>query len=241
MSTGWRGPTGLAFSGSYAYVANSGNDTVFRCNVTPEGGFAACEFSVGGFTVPNSITINDADTFSYMTNGGDSSVSRCSVDVTGMSSCQKFFGFNAPRDVVRHGSFAFIANRDSDNIIRCSVNEITGDLSACAAAASGFNDPMGLGINRNNDLYVTNFGGNSVSKCSIAADGSLSGCAVVGAGFTGPRDIDFTADGQDAYITNFSGSNIFRCAVLSDGVLTGCAASGGFNATPTVIVIRALG
>ena len=242
MSPTFNLPTGLAFGNGYAYVANAGNDTVSRCSITAAGNITDCQFSSGGFSVPNSITINDASTYAYVTNGGTSTVSKCSIDATDLSACSSTAGFNAPRDVVLLENFAYVANRDGNNVLRCTVDASTGVLSGCASAAGGFNKPMDLGISSSgNLLYVTNFEGASISLCSISALGALSGCAVTSTGFSGPRDIALTADGQYAYVTNFNSNNVARCDVLSDGTLFNCAVSVSGIPQATVIVIRTAG
>ena len=73
-------------------------------------------------------------------------------------------------------------------------------------------------------MYLTNYGagGQSVTRCTIGSDGTLSAC-----GSSGARDIEeglaIVLLGSSAYIANNDGNVVDRCAIGADGNLSGCA------------------
>jgi hypothetical protein len=74
--------------------------------------------------------------------------------------------------------------------------------------------------------YIVNAGNDTVSRCAIAADGSLSGCRDAGAvGFTALTSI--AIKGSNAYITSNGSAKLVRCAIAAaDGSFSSCIDAG---------------
>jgi DNA-binding beta-propeller fold protein YncE len=83
-------------------------------------------------------------------------------------------------------------------------------------------------------LYVTNFNGNSVSKCLINQDSTLS-CSDSGLGsiFNLPFDVKVSSDGTIAYVSNTAGDTltnlgtVLACTINTDGTFSSCTDAGG--------------
>lgn len=129
-------------------------------------------------------------------------------------------------------SHAYIPNRGDNNVISCSVDNTSGALTKCHAAAAGFTVPEGVTVNHaGNLLYVVNNNTlGTVSVCNINAnDGALSGCTDAGgSGFYFPDAAAFNSDGSILYVVNASGANgqppsVSACTVdKNSGKLSDC-------------------
>ncbi len=126
----------------------------------------------------------------------------------------------------------------------CAVNA-DGSLANCSAYSSFPTNwtPWALTVvtagNGNTYLYATDVNtlyGN-VQQCSLAADGSISGCVQTASGIVYGSGIAIS--GNYAYIGTQSGSYVVDvCAYNNDGSISGCTATGsGFN-NPSFITIN---
>jgi hypothetical protein len=73
-------------------------------------------------------------------------------------------------------------------------------------------------------LYVAQLSG-ALYYCTLNADGTLSGCAATGNGFSAPTGIAFYGS-SFAYVTDYYNSAVYVCNVNSDGTLSGCSSTG---------------
>lgn len=92
-------PKGIYINSSetYALIANSGNNTVSRCDVS--GGVLSNCTVTTGFSAPTGIDVAPGN--AYITNAGDNTVSICSINASGvLSSCSRMaYGFTEPKDI----------------------------------------------------------------------------------------------------------------------------------------------
>ncbi len=107
--------------------------------------------------------------------------------------------------ITADGSFAYVANHDSDAVSGYSINAATGAWTFISAPATGLS-PWGVAVSPNGKfLYVTNYGGNSVSAYTIAADGSLAevaGSPIPAGGL--PLNVAVTPNSAYVYVANNS-------------------------------------
>jgi DNA-binding beta-propeller fold protein YncE len=84
-------------------------------------------------------------------------------------------------------------------------------------------------------LYVAQLVG-PLYYCSLNADGTLSGCAATGNGFTAPTGIVF--NGNFAYVTDYYSDAVYVCSVGLDGSLSACIGTGGNFRYPWQLAIN---
>lgn len=91
-----------------------------------------------------------------------------------------------------------------------------------------------------NFAYVANFGGTTVSLCSVNSNGTFSNCADSGGtGFNNPINIVLNAAGTFAYVTNYGSNNVLQCAINANTrQLSGCASTGPAFVQPLSIVFN---
>lgn len=188
-------------SAAFAYVVNQSN-SISKCNVAADGTLSNCQ-ATGNFFDPSDITFNALNTYAYVTDASLSKVLVCTVDPTTgeLSACQDAGGngFNFPFGITidKTNANAYIVNRRNSSVLQCTINPDDGTFSSCQLTGSGFSDPTDIAlINLSNNpstafVYVTNQQNNTVSKCSIAADGALGHCQVVANDFNIPLAITF--------------------------------------------------
>ena len=90
---------------------------------------------------------------------------------------------------VRPPSHVYIA--DQVNVYVCSINMVDGSLTSCAAMGTGFQAPFGV-VLTGGMAYVSDFNiitGPSVSVCNVAADGTLTNCAMTAASASNPEEM----------------------------------------------------
>lgn len=118
-----------------------------------------------------------------------------------------------------------MTDRTLGTVTACTADGTTGALGNCGTPVTGFTNPTDATVSGNN-LFVTNFGGNTVGRCAIGSDGSLSGCTDAGvSNLNQPTDI--VINGNYAYIVQFQTSTISRCGFDSaTGALSNCSDSG---------------
>ena len=199
---------GIAFNNGFAYIVTSGMDTIIQqCTVAPDGSLSAC-VAAKTFTYSDSLsgmTINNGFLYIAAEHQGDPGVQKCTISpVDGTISACVFYSqvdgsynpiFNSPSSIAINNGFAYITNSatsgsNSNSVIQCSVNAVSGALSACAPANSGFVSPNGISIGIG-FAYITNTDNNTVSSCAVnLVTGALSACANSGGtDFTGPWGI----------------------------------------------------
>jgi trimeric autotransporter adhesin len=189
-------PRYIAFNraGTFAYVTNSGTNTVSKCSININGSFGTCvDSGVSNiFNGPRGIIVNSSGSFAYVANSSNNTVSVCSIDastssfVACVNSGNTGVVFNTPRAISLNetGTFAYISNAGqsgtgANTVSVCPVNSSTGLFGACAYSGNSgvsFNVPQGIAINLAGTIaYVANQTTNIVLKCPIIAGTGLFG------------------------------------------------------------------
>lgn len=149
---------------------------------------------------------------------------------------------------------AYITNWTGNSVSLCDVNALDGSFSNCTITASGspqFVNPEAIALSPDKTLaYIANIGGNSVVRCAVNSNGSLSNCALNSPTFNGADGVALNPAGTLAYISNAVSNNVAVCQVESTtGSLTNCRTTGNnfnkpsdltMNPTGTVVYVSNL-
>lgn len=115
--------------------------------------------------------------------------------------------------------------------MKCTTNAVTGAIisGSCASTGSGFSNPADFAFPASDKLFVSNFGSNFVSLCTINADRTLSSCASASAGQSAiSQPIGIILDGSYAHVANWQDSgSVAKCSITAGTyALIGCTNSG---------------
>jgi hypothetical protein len=217
---GFTAPTGIAFNGSYAYVADWGNNTVNVCSVGLDGSLSACLSTGSNFQNPWQLAVN-GNTL-YATNANPSGgVTTCAINTTDgtLFGCTQSSGTGTAGIATSSGHAYIGAGANTVNV--CAIG-IAGSLSGCASTGTTFSGLDGITL-LGGYAYIANQTNGTVSVCTIDVGGTLSGCAPSP---VGSQPTDVVIKGSQAYVNDWDG-NIYLCSVGAGGALTQCAVSNG--------------
>jgi hypothetical protein len=254
-ATGLNAPTGIAFSGNFAYVTPGIAATdVDVCPVNANGTLGTC-ISAATFTLPAALAVSGG--YLYVTDLSGSNVFSCPINGTNGS-----LGTCTPTNVGTVDSMdgiavtattAYIVDINGGNLTTCTVSSVDGSLSACnqatlnGTAPGGGNtpsaSPRSASVNGGN-LYIGTTAGDMFLP--IAGDGTVAplysptfcsltpgtSCTIDGDGmvFTSiPHQTPITGfafNNGFAYVAGFgSGGGIGVCTIETTGVLDNCVTS----------------
>jgi hypothetical protein len=215
--SGFNAPTGIAFNGSHAYVADYGNNTVDVCTVGLDGSLSTCLSTGNGFQSPWQLAISGNMLYATNILGG---VTTCAINAsTGiLFGCTTGPG-SGTSGIAVSSNYAYIGT-GPNTVDVCAI--VSGSLSGCTSTGSGFVGVNGITLS-GGYAYIANQNNNTVSVCTIDFGGTLSGCA---ASPVGSQPADVVIKGNQAYVDDWSG-NVNLCSVGAGGALTGCAVSNG--------------
>ncbi len=242
----------VAPNGQFAYVANSGSNTVSAYTVDPNtGALTALGGGTGNpfptQTTPLSVTVTPNGQFLYVTNSNSNTVSAYSVNgttgaLTSLAGAtgNPFPSGLSPSDITvsPNGQFAYAVNTGANTISAYSIDQVTGALTALPGAtgnpfATGAG-PQAMNITPNGQFaYVPNFFSNDVSAYLV---NSTTGVLTALAGATGnpfqagngPQDIAVSQDGLLLYVANRTSGNVTAYTINAmTGALTPLAGATG--------------
>jgi 6-phosphogluconolactonase (cycloisomerase 2 family) len=242
----------VAPNGQFAYVANSGSNTVSAYSV--DGNTGALLALGGGTgnpfpteTTPLSVTVTPNGQFLYVANSISNSVSAYSVNgATGaltplaVATGNPFPSGLSPSDITvsPNGQFGYAVNTGDNTISTYRIDQVTGALTALPGA-TGNPFPTGAGpqsmtITPNGQFaYVPNFFSNNVSAYIVdSTTGVLTALAVAtGNPFPAgnrPQAIAVSQDGLLLYVANGTSGDVTAYTINgTTGALTPLAAATG--------------
>lgn len=226
----------------FAYIVNSGNDSVSLCNVNAStGNISGCvDSGANNLSTPYNIVLNATGTFAYVTNStaGGQGVTRCEIDqnTRALNNCQLTgSGMSVATQLAFNpeGNRAYISNQGSagDNSVSlCSVDLNTGLLNNCGSAGS-MPPPGRLGVALNStgtNLYTAVIGSIINNTVNTSTGFVTSG---PGVGLTTTWMTSITVNSSDTFgyfavNTSAGGPNngVFVCAISSSGIIPGASA-----------------
>ena len=245
-ATGFSAPTGIVFSGNFAYVTPGIAATdVDACSVNSDGTLGAC-ISAQTFSLPDALAVSGGYMYVADASGpkvyscridGDGSLSLCTANNVGM--------VNAPDGIAVTATTAYIVDVNGGSLTTCSVSSVDGSLSGCAQTTlTGTNPNAGKIANAaprsvavyGGDLYIGAIGG--AIMLPIAGDGTVtvtypcsltptaSSCTIDPVGPVQSTVNGFSFNNGYAYVSEYGGGGgVGICVIGFYGNLDNCVAS----------------
>lgn len=234
--SGFTNPSDISFDSStgpnLAYIPSvNGFNTITICTVSATtGAFSNCtSVTAGNISWPSSLTVVNG--FGYIANFiGTNDVSKCQLAAPSTyitSPCTPFAtGAVNPSDLKSYNSKIY-----SVSAIALRMCDVSSPSPVCQNASSyGFSNPVAMTIS-NGFAYVLNSGTNTIIKCSIQPNGTLSSCAPLSP--AGPAFnfgccsfVGVAANNSYAYISNGSDNTVRVCTVNPDNTFGTCSKTG---------------
>jgi|HubBroStandDraft_6_1064221.scaffolds.fasta_scaffold01122_12 YVTN family beta-propeller protein len=198
----------LMTSGPFAYVANSGSNTVSVIDIATE--LPVSTISVG--TSPKVVAIAPNGQQAYVTNSGGNSVSV--IDTTSDTVVNTIPVQSGPEGVAftPDGTEAYVANLGSNSV---SVIDTASQTVVATVQVQELPNGVAMAPTSNGTFaYVTNFGSNTVSVISVASN-TVTSTIPVG---TSPIWVAITPDSSLAYVENAGSNNVSVISVATNTV-----------------------
>ncbi len=245
-ATGFSAPTGIVFSGNWAYVTPGAVATdVDVCPVNADGTLGACT-SAQTFTTPTALAVSGGYLYVADANGPGYAYS-CTIDSAtgGLSACiaNPIGTVNTLDGIAVTATEAYLVDINGESLSTCAVSSIDGSLSACAQQTLNGTTPAGGNTPNSSPRSASVYGGNlytgtkaGVLILPIAGDGTVTvdyPCSLT----IGTSCTDDTASVQTpvtgfafnngyAYVGGFgSGGGIGICTIEASGLLDNCLTS----------------
>ncbi len=205
-----------AWGAPFAYVANSGSDSVSQFDRMGGPLAPLAPFTTATRGGPSGIIVSPDGRSAYVTELGEDKVAQYDVGPNGglapKSPPTVDTGTNPQGIAISPGGgYVYVTNVDSNTVSQFGVG-LDGRLTALtpASVATG-TSPLGVAVSPDGkSVYVTNVDGprsHTVSQFDVGASGALSpkAPATVGAG-NGPAGIAVSRSGESVYVANVAGT-----------------------------------
>ena len=181
---------------AYAYVANSGANTVSVINTTTNA--VVTTIPVG--TMPYTAAINQAGTLAYVTNQGSNSVSVISTSTNAVTATIPVSA--GPTDIALNpsGTTAYVSCGTANQVavINTAKKTVTTNITVT--------DPVGLAVTPNGAfVYVVSSSAGKVIVISTVTNTVLT---TISLGTGTPIGIALSPDGSTAYVTNSTANTV---------------------------------
>jgi len=214
--------------GKYAYVTNSGDDTVSQYKIEAGGRLKAMNpATVMAGLGPWSITVDLSGRYAYVANLVSGTVSQYTIDpsngsLSANSVADAIPAGTEPRFVAvdRNTNYVYVTNYTSNDISLYSIDPVNGSLSPIAPyTLSALPGPNSFSISHGMSpavavpkyAYVANSGGNSISQYQIEQGGNpvkMVASMIMIDGGSIPVSIVVDPSGQYAYVANRTTNNV---------------------------------
>ncbi|MGC1386717.1 MAG: hypothetical protein WA807_01780 [Steroidobacteraceae bacterium] len=246
-ATGLSKPTGIAFSGNWAYVTPGAMVTdVDVCPVNPDGSLGACT-SAQTFNSPTALAVSGGYLYVADANGPGYAYS-CSIDnATGtLSACiaNPIGTVNTLDGIAVTATTAYLVDNIGGNLSTCTVNPTDGTLSACTQQTLDNTTPAGGNTPNALPRSASVYGGNlytgtkaGILILPIAGDGTVAvnypcsltigtSCTDEGTEPAQTPVAGFAFNNGFAYVGGYgSGGGVGICTISGSGLLANCATS----------------
>ena len=201
------GPRGVAFDGTYIWVANRDDGTVSKINPVT-GTVIGTPIAVG--SQPLGVAFDGTNI--WVTNNGSNNVSK--IDPATNTVTATVTGLSFPAGVAFDGTNIWVTNGDSMSKIDPVTGTVVGAPIAVGAA------PDGVAFDGTN-IWVTNSVSNNVSK--INPDGTVTNLSVGSM----PRGVAF--DGTNIWVANAGTGSMSKINPVTNAVTTPTSIAGPFG------------
>jgi hypothetical protein len=243
VTTGLAAPTGIAFSGKYAYVTPGVKATdVDVCPVNADGSLGACTLAVP-LGLPNALAVSGG--YLYVSDGSTPYVASCPINADGsLSACTpNYIGswINSMDSIAVTATNAYMVDYSGQNLTTCTVSAADGSLSACTKQTLNLTDANNSPNSNPRSAYV--YGGNLYVGTNagtlilpIASDGTVivnypcsttigTSCTIDYAPAQSPA-YGFAFNNGYAYASGFNGGGgIGICTLETSGIVDKCTSS----------------
>jgi sugar lactone lactonase YvrE len=228
FATGLNLPKGLALTGGFLYVANSGANAILKF---PTSGGASSAFSSSGLSGPYGIAFDGAGNLlvaSYTSStiqklNGGTGVPIAPFPVTSGN-------MNGPFDVVADGTGNFYTTSHNNNTIQ-KFDSAGNFVSDFVPFTGGLSAPRGLAI-KAGVLYVANYGISSIKTFDLTTGNALADFATTADGLLNPVGIAFDSAGH-LFVANAGNNNVMKFSAAH----VGSTFSSIVNQSPDFIAI----
>jgi hypothetical protein len=259
----FKSPIGVTTDGTYLFLTDDGNSTIRKIDiasgaVTTLAGTAGIIGSADGigtassFSNPAGIVINGANLYVVdqssntirsivISTGVVSTLAGTPATTDGSGAAARF---NYPIGITTDGINLYVADQDNRTIRKIGISTGVATTLAGSAGTSGSADGIGASASFDypdsittdgTNLYMTDYGNNTIRKIAIASSAvtTLAGTAGVtgsadgvggAASFNHPRGI--TTDEKNLYVVDGS-NNTIRKIVIATGAVTTLAGTAG--------------
>jgi len=244
-ATGLHAPTGIAFSGNWAYVAPGiAASDVDVCPVNSDGTLGACT-RAQTFSAPNALSISGG--YLYVADADGPEVYSCTINADGsLSACiSNYLGtVNTVDGIAVTATTAYIVDINGGNLTTCAVSSMDGSLSSCAQTTLiGTNPDAGNTADAaprsaavyGGDLYIGAIAGPMILP--IAGDGTVTvtypcsftpatSCTIDPSGPVQSTVNGFSFNNGYAYVSGYGGGGrVGICTIEASGILAKCTTS----------------
>ena len=216
----------------YLFVANSTGNTVSSCPINFDDSVQTCAVAAS-FGAPQGIAMRGSS--AYVTGSLTNAVVQCAVAQGSLSGCAATGGsLLAPSAIALSptGNFAYVDQLTTLDF--CAIAPADGTLSGCAPTAGVLNDLYGIAISPDDaHAYSVNvittgippltISIPAVEVCSVAANGSVFGCAVTGTN-TGAAKAVLGIKNNWLYLSTTTGG-LYSCPLNADATVGTCQVS----------------
>ncbi len=229
------GPAGIALNGTQAYIGER-DGTIALCN-TGSTGLSGCVSEPTGGDQTEMVAFDG--NVAFISNQGTSTVETGTVAAVGtLYGCTTAMNvtpfLTAPSELAFQGTNLYIPNANAPDMTICPVT--AGVIGACANTA--LDSLAEKVVFSGTGAYLPMPTLSSVERCSVGADGSISGCMDSGAGAVFNRPFGMTLFGGFAYVVDRGSNTISQCTVAANGQLGACVVSGTGLNDPIDIAIQ---
>lgn len=196
---------------------------------------------------PKDSVINGASVVSNAKNNGMVSIDKNSQNVDGFM-LPVVNNSNIAVENSESTTILYIAETDSNRVIRCNVsniftnhvldnaadvsnNKISPDrLNSCRVVVRNLAEPENMLVN-NNKLYITNYKNSNITICSLANDGQVLDCENTKIPFVNPVYIT-EGSAHQLYVSGFEESGLIKsvgCGLDQRGYITACSSIFGVS------------
>jgi hypothetical protein len=247
-ATGFSAPTGIAFSGNWAYVTPGAVATnVDVCAVAADGTLSGCT-AAKTFTSPSALAVSGG--YLYVTDVSGPNAFSCPINSTNgtLGTCTSTIvgTVDSMDGIAVTATTAYIVDINDGNLTTCPVSAVDGSLSACTQATLNGTAPGGGNTPSASPRSASIYGGNlyigttagdmilpitngtvtllySPTFCSLTPGTS---CTIDGNVASAPLQTPITGFGFNngyAYVSGLGGAGgIAVCTIETTGVLDNC-------------------
>lgn len=216
--SGFSDPEGLDRSpdGRFLYVANNQNHTVSACHVNElTGELFSCTRMGDHFSIPSSIAVNAAGNFVYITNYNGFSVTLCAIENGALHDCKPIDKrMCGPSDIKLRDNTAYITTEDTEFMMICTIDPLSGDFTECTEVSTGFNGPTSVALSPNGSMvYIANHKNNTVRMCKLD-NNQLTQCKLLPIVYTGLGKIVVTQN----FVYIPTTEKIYQCLIKEERI-----------------------